>query len=562
MSAPRELTGGLESDPLLTVNSHLVPAPPPLPPEILPVENNHDLSALAVWDVPRVPRGERRPWFGARLWSGMKHFFTAMINGVGAAKSEKEVTWWGELLEEAPAWVVSVVVHFLIVVILGLCAVGIQKQVIDNMDVDVSSAEDYSDEVFAETLGSQLEQEMPGPLLDEFNPQMDLTYSMSDLPAVDDPLAAPPLSTEEGDEGTSLLSAIAAPSIGLALKGRQTGFKEALLAAYGGTRTTQQSVTDALAWIARQQHRDGTWSLAGPYADGSHQENEVSATAMALLAFLGDGQTHLGDHPYRKNVQRGVKALLKFQKPSGEFSSDQMQNSHRLYTHAQCTIAICELYGMTQDSFLREAAERAVQYCVEIQSPQGGWRYFPGEGSDLSVTGWFVMALQSARMAKLEVPQATLYRIEEFLNSVSGNEGTRYSYMPMQVPTVIMTAEALLCRQYLGWKKLDRRLITSIEYLSENPVDWKNRDVYYWYYATQVLHHMGGNSWVKWNKVMRQVVPEHQVRTGRERGSWDPHNDRWGDMTGRLYTTCLSTYMLEVYYRHLPLYGTNVIAEE
>jgi hypothetical protein len=31
-------------------------------------------------------------------------------------------------------------------------------------------------------------------------------------------------------------------------------------------------------------------------------------------------------------------------------------------------------------------------------------------------------------------------------------------------------------------------------------------------------------------------------------------------MAGRLYTTCLSTYMLEVYYRHLPLYGAELAA--
>ena len=31
--------------------------------------------------------------------------------------------------------------------------------------------------------------------------------------------------------------------------------------------------------------------------------------------------------------------------------------------------------------------------------------------------------------------------------------------------------------------------------------------------------------------------------------------DQWGQHGGRLYTTCLSIYMLEVYYRHLPIYN-------
>jgi hypothetical protein len=65
---------------------------------------------------------------------------------------------------------------------------------------------------------------------------------------------------------------------------------------------------------------------------------------------------------------------------------------------------------------------------------------------------------------------------------------------------------------------------------------------------------MGGDEWDQWNKFMRQRVPERQVKAGKERGSWAPGGDRWGSHGGRLYTTCLSTYLLEVYYRHLPIY--------
>jgi hypothetical protein len=78
--------------------------------------------------------------------------------------------------------------------------------------------------------------------------------------------------------------------------------------------------------------------------------------------------------------------------------------------------------------------------------------------------------------------------------------------------------------------------------------------VYYWYYATQVCHHLEGRHWRAWNDVMRTVLPAHQEQDGKERGSWDPDGDAWGNSGGRLYVTCLSIYMLEVYYRHLPIY--------
>ena len=69
---------------------------------------------------------------------------------------------------------------------------------------------------------------------------------------------------------------------------------------------------------------------------------------------------------------------------------------------------------------------------------------------------------------------------------------------------------------------------------------------------------MEGKIWDDWNQVMRQEVPAHQVSKGAEAGSWDPGGDKWGAYGGRLYVTCLSIYDLEVYWRHLPIYGLKV----
>ncbi len=454
----------------------------------------------------------------------------------------------------APPWLVSLIIHCGILLTIGLIAVEAHRQQTSEMDIELAPPSD-ADELYAETLGEQLDVMQPG-VDNPFASEVDAGYSISDLPAVGDPLAAPPLSPDFGaapSEG--YFADVEAPSIGWALSGRQEGRKDALLRAYGGTATTQSSVDAALRWLKAQQQRGGSWSLRGPYADGAHSENRLAATAMAMLAFLGDGHTHQKEGPYRTTVARAMRVLLDGQTKDGEFLANDAPSSHRLYTHAQCTIAICELYAITQDSRAREAARRAVEYCVEIQSSEGGWRYTPGQQSDMSVTGWFVMALQSARMAHIEVPAATLRRVENFLDSVSSSEGSRYSYMSNRHGTPPMTAEALLCRQYLGWKRDDPRLLAGVQFLAQHPVDWATPNVYHWYYSAQVMHHMGGDHWIKWNEVMRQVVPENQEREGPERGSWNPQRDAWGTTAGRLYMTCLATYMLEVYYRHLPLYA-------
>jgi hypothetical protein len=332
--------------------------------------------------------------------------------------------------------------------------------------------------------------------------------------------------------------------------------KDALLAAYGGNAVTESAVAMALEWLRRNQRADGTWSLTGPYANGGRAENVTAATAMALLAFQGAGHTHQQGR-YKDTVNKAWKAMLRMQKTDGDFWKGSVR-SHRLYSQAQATIAVCEIYGMTKDSRFRAPAQRAVDYAVKIQDDLGGWRYEPGTGSDTSVTGWFVMALQSARMAELEVPAETWRRVSGFLDQVGQVNGAIYTYQPGPggQPSYSMTAEALLCRQYLGWAKTDERLQNGISYLTALPIDWNDKNVYYWYYATQVLHHMGDDTWNRWNETLREVLPAQQTTSGAEKGSWSPFGDEWGMEGGRLYTTCLCAYMLEVYYRHLPIYAS------
>jgi hypothetical protein len=450
------------------------------------------------------------------------------------------------LLHQVPPWLVSAVVHMVLLIGLGLWFFATGGD--GGLTLDLR---------YDEKLGMQLDEEAIEQLADELSPE-DFVLTPDNLRPVEDPLAAPQLLA-----AASLPTATTGPllpvPLGHALSGREFGSKESLLAAYGGDATTEAAVMEALKWLAKNQQPSGMWSLAGPYQDGANVENPKAATAMALLAFQGAGYTHQGSpaEPFTQIVARGWSALLKEQADDGSFLGEYYH--HVLYTHAQCTIALCELYAMTRDESLRQPAERAVAYCLKAQSPTGGWRYSPGQGGDLSVTGWFVMALKSAQMAGLEVPSDAFARVDAFLETVSHQDGARYSYLPKENAKRSMTAEGLLCRQYLGWPRSDARLIDGVGHLLANPVKWSDRDVYYWYYATQVCHHMEGDFWTQWNAEMKRVLPGEQIKSGRERGSWDPEGDPYGFQAGRLYVTCLSTYMLEVYYRHLPLYRQEFV---
>lgn len=449
-------------------------------------------------------------------------------------------------LKNGPPWMISMVLHMIAVLIMGLIwlpNMGSRKT------VDLEA-------VYAEDLGEQI-QAQPFEVAPADQPEVsEQIAALETLPLVEDPNMAPP-EVPLRPEGIGAEALLNAPVVGSPLQGRELGIKQQLLRRYGGSEVTEQAVLEGLKWLARQQQKDGSWSLKGPYADGALNERAEAATAMALLAFQGAGNTHRRGQ-FKDNVARGIKALLAFQDAEGNFYPRTGGNA-ALYTQAQCTIALCELYGMTGDSLLRDPAELAVRYCIEAQDALGGWRYQKAVDSDTSVTGWMVMALQSARMAGIEVPPQVFKKVEMYLDKAAYDGGAQYKYQPDDgEPKLSMTAEGLLCRQYLGWRRNDPRLIQGCEILVRNLPSWDDRDVYYWYYATQVLHHMEGPYWEQWNAVMRQLLPEKQEKQGAERGSWHPTKptmDAWGPQAGRLYVTCLSLYMLEVYYRHLPIYS-------
>jgi hypothetical protein len=122
-----------------------------------------------------------------------------------------------------------------------------------------------------------------------------------------------------------------------------------------------------------------------------------------------------------------------------------------------------------------------------------------------------------------------------------------------------MTAEALLGRQYLGWDRDTPAMLQGASMIAAHLEESAERNIYYWYYATQLLHNLKGKEWERWNVRVRDGLVGMQVHgESCDRGSWDPalpESDHWGERAGRLYMTSLSLLTLEVYYRYLPLYG-------
>lgn len=334
--------------------------------------------------------------------------------------------------------------------------------------------------------------------------------------------------------------------------------RKKLALAGGANEESEAAIAAGLAWLAREQKNDGTWTTSVT------NDDKVAATGMALLPFLGAGYNHKQqkNNPHRDTVRNGLNALLKMQNPKGDFLSSN-------FPHAIATLALCEALGMSGDKQLVKPAQAAVNVIQNSQGKNGSWGLQYGSEGDIDDLGWQVQALQSARMCKdLKVDQKVLDKAVKFLDAISfkpkgGTTRCRFGFFdPDPFSSPVPTAVGLLCNYSLNdWGPASAGLKEGGAYIlaAIPPEQEKWFDMCYFYYATQVMHLRGGDDWEKkWNPSMRDQLVGLQIKQKNKPaldGSWNVDGDqsRIARDHERLGPTVFALLTLEVYYRHLPL---------
>jgi hypothetical protein len=367
-------------------------------------------------------------------------------------------------------------------------------------------------------------------------------------------------------------------------EGRTKEGKARLLKEFGGSVEGEEAVMLGLAWLVQVQKQAGNWEYDG----GHHRTDHAAATGMAVLAFTGAGQSHK-EGRYKQTVQAGVDWLLANVDMSQGPERGKFRTITNMYSQGIASLALIEAYGMTRDPALRGTAQAVVDYIQKAQGPRGSWGYTARTDNDTSIVGWQIQALHAAQLTQdLVVDPKVIEKAIGFLDFVSGgrrgqqNNRSTYGYSgPPGQPATSLTAIGLLCRYYVdGWraetpgfaegaKGLTRRTLT--------PVTGRQVDLYYYYYATQVVRFYGGEEWKTWNEGpagsdgkrsggLADVLLNLQVRTPTNRGSWnqqiDPNGLSFGPQCGRLGTTCMCLLTLEVYYRYTPETEKDKTAKE
>ena len=325
--------------------------------------------------------------------------------------------------------------------------------------------------------------------------------------------------------------------------------RQKFVEAMGGSKESEQAVARALAYLARQQEKDGHWQY-DPQQKGSGRrgKNDIAITALASLCFLAADHTSTKPGPYQQVVKKGVDYICARQKPDGDlrFGGD-------MYAHAIATLAVAEAAAMTADPYYRAAAIKAGVFIMKAQNRQtGGWRYDPGDPGDTSVLGWQAMALHSLERGGVHVPAETKRLALKWLDHVSRSRYRMLAGYQNSSHTLRMTAEAVSSRIFLGQPLSDAHMKEACDYVRfTTPPDSKKADYYYWYYGSLALMQMQNDAWAKWNQQMQETLRRLQQTDG----SWNEKLSKYGPRGGRIYATALATLTLEVYYRYLPMYG-------
>jgi len=306
------------------------------------------------------------------------------------------------------------------------------------------------------------------------------------------------------------------------------------------TEEAEKSIERGLKFLLASQNADGSWSMDnGDFA--------IAGTSLGLMAFMVEGHFP-GFGRYGKALDRAKNYLLKRAKdsPTGAMGV-------KMYEIGLFTIAMSELWGMTQDpadnKVIQEVLERSVQIILRSQSPLGGWRYAPrpDAGQDTSVTAMVFVSLASAREAGVLVPTETIDRVTGYLRDQVWDERTGGFGYQGRGNTIACTAGGVYSAQLAGNRDTEW-VSAALNSLENNPKMFSRKDnghfYYSHYYAMQAMVQAGDERYARWYPKIRDAL----IALQKPDGSWQEKEQDYP------HKTPMAIIILGTPHRYIPVY--------
>jgi len=306
----------------------------------------------------------------------------------------------------------------------------------------------------------------------------------------------------------------------------------------------ERSIQRGLRFLAASQNPDGSFGA------NRSARNNVAVCALCGLAFLSAGHTpNRGE--YGENVDRAVKFLLKSVQANGYINIPEGSGHGPMYGHGFATLFLAEVYGMTNQSEIREKLDRAVKLIINSQNKEGGWRYHPIKNdADVSVTVCQIMALRAARNSGMHVPKETVESCIKYVQNCQNTDGG-FKYQLIQgSESQFPRSAAGLVALYNSGVYEGKNIEKSLEYLrrfrpgmNNNLRLYEQHYFYGHYYAVQGMWLTGGKDWLEWYPAIQQELMKFQQANGC-----------WEDQFSPQYGTAMACIILQMPNCYLPIF--------
>jgi hypothetical protein len=340
------------------------------------------------------------------------------------------------------------------------------------------------------------------------------------------------------------------------------------------------AVNRALTWLAAHQEWDGSFPTIN--------NGQPGVTSLCAMAFMAHG--HLGgEGKYGKQLQLSTEYAVRCQKPNGlvtlvgpDGPKISRQVEHEIgataaYNHAISTLMLSEVYGSTKgerSAPLKKAISQALAATLEMQRwpkerniDRGGWRYiddFNEQDSDLSITGWHLMFLRSARNAGFDVPKESIEQALGYVRRTYSKQYGAFGYIAdkydfrsrgMAGAGILALAHAGLHDTPEARKSAD--WVLQYNFGNYNEVEkftqtgWYNDRYHYGLFlCCQAMYQLGGTYWEKfYPKAVHTLLDNQQPD-----GSWAAESHFHDGQFGNAYTTALVVLTLGAPNQLLPIF--------
>lgn len=318
--------------------------------------------------------------------------------------------------------------------------------------------------------------------------------------------------------------------------------------------TVDKSIMRGLTYLSIAQKEDGSF-------DGKNGKT-TAIPALVGMAFLSHGHTPT-DEKFGLTINRCIDYVLNNADPNTGYLGKA--GNGRMYAHSIATLFLAEVSGMVDPARQKRIdaiLPKSVKVLLDAQkiskggSHKGGWRYEPtSRDSDMSCSGWALMALRSCRLNGGDVPSEAIENAVEYVLGCFNYNVGGFGYQDKNQYFETLTGAGILCLELCGEHGHEYSFRAS-QYLLKNYKSLSSRDYRFYgmYYTAQGLFQIGGETW----KVFENWMYNFWIPKQANDGSWCGR----GEEDSKAYATSMMILAFSVPYRQLPIYQRDETVDE